>query len=242
MANELRVRSGFLGGLIEDNPLASGATVLTSAGLAAGPAIGATQHQAITLDPDGLSGNPEIAYITAHVAAATTATILRGQEGTTARAHDRDTPWLHGPTVKDFDGSGGGSGVIGLTVYNPGGQATVNTTSSTYGFVDSTNLVVAFVAPPSGKVLGRLCARGSGGGDWLHWGVHDGTSDVSVSDAQVTLTNIRSHHEFQVTGLTPGTTYTWKWRHKNESNSITVSTIYGGASGMAVMEVWAVNL
>lgn len=102
MANELRVRTNFVGGLIEDNPLASGATTLTSAGLASLPAVTSTSHMAIILDPDGRAGNPEIAYVTAHTALATTATITRAQEGTTGRAHDRDTPWIHGPTVADF--------------------------------------------------------------------------------------------------------------------------------------------
>lgn len=102
MANELRVRANFLGGLTEDNPLASGATVLTSAGLASLPAIGSTQHMVLILDPDGVGGNPEIIYVVAHTAAATAATILRGQESTVARAHARDTPWIHGPTVVDF--------------------------------------------------------------------------------------------------------------------------------------------
>ena len=103
MANELRVRQNFLGGIIEDNPLTSGATTLTSAALAAMVAIGSTQHLAITLDPDGLYGEPEIVWVTAHTAAATTATILRGQEGTTARAHYRDVRWSHGPTTRDTE-------------------------------------------------------------------------------------------------------------------------------------------
>lgn len=101
MANELRVRANFLGGLIEDNPLTLAATTLTSAALAAAPVIGSTQHMPIVLDPDGRYGEPEIAYITAHTASATTATILRGQEGTTARAHQRDINWSHGPTSLD---------------------------------------------------------------------------------------------------------------------------------------------
>jgi len=106
MANELRVRANFLGGLVEDNPLTSGSATLTSAGLASVPAIGSTQHFPITLDPDGVGGAPEIIYITAHTAAATTATIVRGQESTTGRAHAQDTPWVHGPTAYDFVGSG----------------------------------------------------------------------------------------------------------------------------------------
>lgn len=102
MANEKRVRALAIGGLVEDNPLAVGGVTLTSAGLAAMPAIGATEHAAITLDPDGIFGAPEVAYITAHTAGAVTATIARGQETTTARQHDRDVPWIHGPTLRDF--------------------------------------------------------------------------------------------------------------------------------------------
>lgn len=102
MANELRVRANGIGGKCEDNPLTAAATTLTSAGLAAVPVIGTTQHLAVVLDPDGIDGAPEIAWITAHTAAATTATILRAQEGTTARQHLRDTDWIHGATAGDF--------------------------------------------------------------------------------------------------------------------------------------------
>jgi hypothetical protein len=103
VSNELRVRQNFIGGLVEDNPLASGGTTLTSAALSALVAIGSTQHAVIVLDPDGVAGAPEIVYVTAHTGSATTATILRGQEGTTARAHVQDTPWVHGPTVRDHE-------------------------------------------------------------------------------------------------------------------------------------------
>ena len=102
MANELRVRQNFIGGLVEDNPLTASATTLTSAGLASIPAIDTTQHFPITFDPDGLYGAPEVAYVTAHTTAATTATILRGQESTVARQHKQDMNWTHGPTLRDF--------------------------------------------------------------------------------------------------------------------------------------------
>lgn len=102
MANEFRVRSNWQGGLIEDNPLSSSATTLTSAGLAAVPAIGSTQHLAIVLDPDGINGAPEIIWVTAHTAGATTATIVRGKESSTARAHDRDISWVHTATGADY--------------------------------------------------------------------------------------------------------------------------------------------
>lgn len=105
MANEKRVRQNFIGGLVDTADLAAAGTTLNSAALAAiATTIDSTNHMAITLDPDGLYGAPEIAYITAYTPGATTATILRGQEGTAARQHLLDTPWVHGPTVRDLDG------------------------------------------------------------------------------------------------------------------------------------------
>ena len=102
MANELRTRTNFVGGLVEDNPLTNVATTLTSAGLAALPVIDTTNHAAIILDPDGIHGAPEIVWVTAHSASSTTATILRAQESTSARQHLRDTYWVHTATVRDF--------------------------------------------------------------------------------------------------------------------------------------------
>ena len=102
MANEIRVRQNFLGGLVENNPLASTDTTLSSTSLAAMIAVGSTQHLPIVLDQDGRFGDPEIVYVTAHTAGATTATIARAQEGSIARAHIRDVPWVHGPILSDF--------------------------------------------------------------------------------------------------------------------------------------------
>lgn len=103
MANEKRLRAMAVGGLVEDNPLAVGGTTLTSAGLAALPAVTATDHMAVVLDPDGTFGAPEVAWVTLHTAGASTATIARAQESTVARQHDRDVPWIHGPTLWDFE-------------------------------------------------------------------------------------------------------------------------------------------
>lgn len=249
MANELRVRANFVGGLIEDNPLASGATTLTSAGLVSLPAIGSTQHMAIILDPDGRAGNPEIAYVTAHTASATTATITKAQEGTAGRAHDRDTPWLHGPTIKDFDASGGGVGLIGVTAYHPASMTSVNTASSTLVDIDATNLVVVFTVPPSGKVLVCLSARAEVSNAGLDWGLREGSSVVTNSRAIVNYDNgadgPRGHYRVLFTGLTRGDVKTWKWAHANIASG-TPGTRYGGTGagdpGQALMEVWAVNL
>lgn len=102
MANDLRVRQNFIGGTTTDAPLAIGATTLNSAALANVPVIGVLQHYPIILDPQSAAGAPEIIYVTAHTAGATSATVQRAREGTTARSHVAGTAWLHGPTVKDF--------------------------------------------------------------------------------------------------------------------------------------------
>lgn len=102
MANDYRLRGNFLSGTVTDNPLLVGATTMNSAGLAALPVIDATTHMAITFDPNGLAGAPEIAYITAHAAGATTATIVRAREGTGARQHAALTAWMNAPTALDY--------------------------------------------------------------------------------------------------------------------------------------------
>lgn len=102
MANETRVRANFLSGVVDDNPLTVGATTLTSSSLASFPVINTTNHAMIVLDPNGTAGTPEIVMVTAHGAGATTATIVRAQEGTTARQHNQTIPWVHSALASDL--------------------------------------------------------------------------------------------------------------------------------------------
>jgi hypothetical protein len=97
-----RSRTPFLSGTILNNPLAIGGTSLSSAGLASLPAIASPNIAVLVLDPAGSGGVPEVVWVTAHTASATTATITRGAEGTTARAHNLNVPWIHAPTTYDF--------------------------------------------------------------------------------------------------------------------------------------------
>jgi hypothetical protein len=243
VANEIRIRQNFIGGLVEDNPLTSGATTLTSAALAALVAIGSTEHAVIVLDPDGMSGEPEEVWVTAHTAGATTATIARakGYPASTARAHDRDTPWVHTAVNTDFYGTPGGMGLIGQKTYNPT-ITDVGTTNATLTDIDATNLIVTFVAPPSGTVLIRLYAICfNSGSNYTYWGLRDGGSDVSGSKQRMVSATSEYFGRYiqKVTGLTPGTSYTYKWAQAAAAG--TGTTRYGGDAGNAVMEVWAVN-
>lgn len=215
MANELRVRQGGIGGAVE-TALAIGGTTLDSAGLAAvAGGIGSTQHMAIVLDPDGIDGAPEVAYITALTAVTTSATIARGQEGTTARAHKVDIPWVHCPTVRDF-------AEAVQTTYT----GTTNPTRSTnsYADIDATlypalSLVLypgevidlmfrgTFKASAAGNILGidwlidrptsadtSVRAIGSKYAAWLHeWPTNGVDGDVLAATGTFVVTEAGAH-------------------------------------------------
>lgn len=248
MPNELRVRANGIGGKVEDNPLTAAATTLTSAGLAAVPVIGTTQHLALVLDPDGIDGAPEIVWITAHTAAATTATILRAQEGTTARQHLRDTDWIHGATVKEYDGSGGGAGLIGFTHYHPAVQASYSFTT-TYADMDATNLKVDFVVPPSGKVLIEAITYFEANGAYVRMALQEATTILTESGQIVGHLNsavnfgMRSNYSRLIKGLTPGVAKTYKLAAK--SSVVAGAAYWGGdndGAGDFIMKAIAVNL
>lgn len=88
----------FQSGVLSAAPGAAG-TTLTSGNFGFLPTIVAPHTLRIALDPDGVAGVPEIVTVTAHGAAATTCTVLRGQESAfgagPARAHAVDTVWRH---------------------------------------------------------------------------------------------------------------------------------------------------
>jgi len=110
------IRSPFVSGTVLNNPLAIGGTSLSATGLGGLAAVASPDIAKIILDPSGQYGNPECVYVTAHTAAATTATISRAAEGTTARAHVVGTPWIVGPTSLDF---GWTNTPATPTAYNP---------------------------------------------------------------------------------------------------------------------------
>lgn len=81
---------------------------ITSDGLADLPEVVSPDYTVLVLDPDGLSGRPEVVYVTDHAASATSATITRGEEtgdgGSVARAHEAGVAWYHAATPQDYEG------------------------------------------------------------------------------------------------------------------------------------------
>lgn len=252
MANEKRIRALAVGGLVTDNPLTAAAVTLNSDGLAALPAVGATEHAAIILDPDGTFGAPEVAWVTAHSVGATSATIVRGRETWNAgvgvaRQHDRDVPWVHCPTIEDARMAE----LLGQKSYNPtpGNAAAISVTvaGGVTNDVDAANLHVTFVAPATGKVNVLLSAVSFSNdtAQWHQWGVRDVVGGAQWGDWEacgVTTMQTRCLTIIPVTGLTPGQAYDWKWSQKRTGAAGTSTTQYDGPAGPAVMQVQAVNL
>lgn len=104
MANEIRTRFNLVSGSLTSG-ISDTDTSISSAGLANLGVIDSTNYAAIII-------GTEIMWVTAHSAAATTATVVRHKEGTTAVAHGTDATWVHGPTVLDIEDGGWQAGDI----------------------------------------------------------------------------------------------------------------------------------
>lgn len=95
--------ANFLAGTTTDNPLSDSATTINSAGFANLPEVTGTDIIWLVLDPDASAGAPEIVKVTAHTASATSVTVVRAQQSTTARSHATGTEWNLAATKSDFD-------------------------------------------------------------------------------------------------------------------------------------------
>lgn len=95
-----RIYQNFVGGEL-DADMTDVATTFSSPALASMQAVTAPDTMIVVVNPDGLGGTaPEAMIVTAHTAAATTATVTRGALGTTAVAHVSGDAWVH-PLVED---------------------------------------------------------------------------------------------------------------------------------------------
>ncbi len=114
----------------------------------------------------------------------------------------------------------------------------VLTTSSTFVDVSASNLVVTFTAPLSGTVMVTLSAMCQGAsGTFYNWNLRDSGGDIAGTSRGMsygTSTPMRQTAAIRVTGLTPGTSYTWKWGH-----AITAGSGGSGLSGQAAGDLRA---
>ena len=181
-----RLRQNFVGGTVDDNPLGIAATTLTSSELAGLQAITAPEIAVLVLDPDAAA--PEIVYVTAHTAAATTATIARGKEGSAAAEHALDTPWKHVPTAEDFRIYSAGT-----TLSN---HVPTNTTMEQWGTEEAvfaqevcpTDAVVIATVTGSAEASGGSAVAGDRGEIRLEVSFDGGSSWVTCGDSGTIVT------------------------------------------------------
>lgn len=169
MANEVRSRTNLVSGTLSV-ALAPGDTTMSSAGLANLAAITSTNHAVIVIEN-------EIIYVTAHTASATTATILRGQEGTSAASHAQNIAWVHGPIVSDFDS------VLGYA------QAVADQTGITT-VTDLTSLSVTVTVPYAQhrvRISGQVgnCIRTAGTVTFVEMTICEGATVLQTIDVAV---------------------------------------------------------
>lgn len=102
-----RLRFSSLSGVLDADIDGSNVT-LSSPDFADLPAVASPDYLPLILDPDRAAGAPEIVYVTAHTAAATTVTVTRGREqahgAPAGRSHASGVTWHHGPTAGEFIG------------------------------------------------------------------------------------------------------------------------------------------
>ena len=91
----------FLSGTLSADP-GSGGTTLNGSAFASLPVLSGDSMW-LTLDPAGVNGAPEIVLITAHTSSATSCTVTRAQQSTTARSHPVGTAWSVAWTKADAD-------------------------------------------------------------------------------------------------------------------------------------------
>lgn len=99
-------------------------------GATAVPTVADPNYINLTIDPD--TANEEIVWLTAYTSAATTGTILRGQEGTTAVSHLINAPFVHGPTVLDAPTTAGMTQIASQTLGASAASITFSSIPSTY--------------------------------------------------------------------------------------------------------------
>ena len=146
----------------------------------------------------------------------------------------------------DTPSSGGGGGApLAVVVYNPGSQTVLSTTSTSYVDASAANLVITFTAPASGTVFVVLeaVADVAADGERVSFILRDASGNVSGTGrvAGRTANGQRIRTAIRITGLTSGTSYTYKWGIATSNAAFAARLLTGGGDslwGPAQMEVY----
>ena len=212
MANEARVRTNLVNGTLSV-ALLSTDTTMSSAGLANLAVITASNHAVIVCEN-------EIMYVTAHTSSATTATILRGQEGTAAAAHAQNVAWIHAPVVSDFDS------VLGYA------QVTANQGSITTQ-VDLTNLTVTITVPYAAhrvRISAQALFQSTAADDTVQLFIMQDGAAVNVGQAVMRPANINNTCAVSAIIVPTAASHTYKLQAARGAGSGTITMAAAAAN------------
>lgn len=164
-----------------------------------------------------------------------------GDQGVDPSVVDQTTTWMFGANLSVLPADPTGK-LIAYTNYQAGSDTDTTTTSTSFADADATNLLVAFIVPPSGKVMIRVNGDtwNSSGSFNYFWALREGSSDLSNTSRIMSAGNSDinpAHYTAVVTGLTPGAAKTYKLAHRVTGG--TGHLYHGSTRGAVLIEVWA---
>lgn len=136
------------------------------------------------------------------------------------------------------------SSLLARASYDPVSFTQYTTSSATDADVDAANLSVTVPSvPASGVLLVRLtaeCDVSTNAKNHL-WTVREGSSTIAGPAVATNVSNggVCASRVFVITGLTPGSSHTYKWGFQIDSAAASAHIYVGGGNGPGVMEVWA---
>jgi hypothetical protein len=133
-------------------------------------------------------------------------------------------------------------GLLAVVSWLPGSDQLLTAPLTTSADISAPNLVTTFTVPASGNVLvtfNGVCDGGTASNGY-YWSVREGSSDIAGPSWITFQLNSSSFvRHFLITGLTPGTSKTYKWGHRYTTSGTAPSFRVGPTYGPAIMQVWA---
>lgn len=197
---------------------------------------------------DGLQGGGDLsADRTLSPAYGTTATTVasgnRGQPvgGTTGQVLTKNSATNYDTGWATPSGGGGGGGALLASVVRT--TSTYSTSGTTFSDVDATNFAVTFTAPTSGTVRIRMeaIAAVNSTGYTHFWGLRAEATNVAGSERAMGQNTIlqRLGTSITITGLTSGTSYTYKWSYRANGGGAAIYADSSNSRAPAIMEVYS---
>jgi hypothetical protein len=228
----------------------AGATALIITGVASGTTVtaaGATSGIAL---PVGLASGQWAASLPAGPGDSSITVTLSASQAKAAYVYQTTNQAV----VLNLPATSGGStlaGVLATTSYNPGSLTTYTKSGAALAALDTTNLVLTFIAPSDGKVNVYLEAvmLSSVAGIPGIWGLLNATggsqvgpaAQVGIYQASSSVASLggRQGATFCLTGLTPNQSYSLQWAMASESAGDNQTVYAGGSAGPATMQAIA---